>query len=173
MEAAAGCTRVLFVPGDLLDGELGPSFLDRDNVEIDTADDAEAALQHVQQSPPQLVVFRSRQGEHSVARFCQQLRAAAPDVRLLMVTDRLDQRPGDADDAACDAHLVSPVDSVQLISLMAELAEVKQRSHPRVPVDVLVHMEGFASEPDGVDSALGNGLTISEDRMVLESNRQL
>lgn len=171
MSADAETTRVLVVPHDLLERELGESFLDRQSLAVRSADTVETALEQVAQWQPDLVVFRSQLSGESIARFCQRLKGTAPTPRLLMLTDQLDETLGDADDASCDAHLVSPVSHTQLLDTMAELAGIDQRRAPRVSLDVLVHMDGFAG--DGVGSFLANGVDLSVDGMRLEANCQL
>jgi CheY-like chemotaxis protein len=164
---------MLVVPPDLVERELGESFPDRESLEVRSADTVETALQRVAEWKPDLVVFRSQLGGESIARFCQRLKGATPAPRLLMLTDQLDETLGDADDATCDAHLVSPVTHAQLLDTMAELAGIDQRRSPRVSLDVLVHMDGFAGDGDGVGSFLANGVDLSVDGMRIEANCQL
>ena len=100
------------------------------------------------------------------------MRALRPTPRLLVVTDHLPGTLHDPTDLACDAHLVSPVPAEQLLSTIAELIDVPRRRRERVPLDVLVHTEGFAFD-QAVDATLSTGVNLSEDGMLLEANRQL
>jgi hypothetical protein len=83
---------------------------------------------------------------------------------------------GEAVDALCDAHLVSPVDIEQLVSTIAELLELHVRRSTRAAIDALVHTEGFVTDKEpspSVDACLGTALNLSEDGLLLESGRSL
>ncbi len=155
----------------MLERELGESFLDRETLQVRSTNCVDEAVATVEAWKPHLVVFRSRLESRSVARFCQMLKSSTSPPTLLMVTDHLDDMLGDADDAVCDAHLVSPITEAQLLDTVAELAGIDQRRSARAAIDVLVHMDGFAG--DGVGSFLANGVNLSEDGMRVEANCQL
>ncbi|MFI5306635.1 MAG: hypothetical protein ACHQ53_04735, partial [Polyangiales bacterium] len=157
-------TRILIVPDGLLGEELGESFLDRHSLAVRGSADAAQALAMAELWRPHLVVF----GSELQAELSDFYRALAPAARssapkLIMVTDRLLEERGDAADAVYDAHLISPLDLDQLLSTMAELIDIPQRRSNRVPIDVLVHTEGFADEGAPVDSALASAQSMSEE----------
>lgn len=169
-------TRILFVPADLLGPEIGESFLDRESLSVRSVTSWAEALAVSDAWAPHLVVFRSEFEDEAAPRFCQRVLAETrkPRPKLLMVTDRVrPERVLAAADAACDAHLVSPISIDQLLETIAELIDLKQRRFDRVPLDVLVHTEGFAEENAAVDSTLSTGISVSEEGMMIEASRQL
>jgi CheY-like chemotaxis protein len=167
----------LIVPSDLLTYELGETLLDRDSLAVRAARGAQEALTINTTWRPHLVVLRSRIDGRTVAALCRSLKQARPECppRLLLLTDSIiPQGMNEAADTPCDAHLVSPVDTTQLLKTIAELLEVRQRRSSRAPIDSLVHTEGFAGERDApVDAGLGTAINVSEDGMLLESSRPL
>jgi DNA-binding response OmpR family regulator len=167
--------RILFVPGDLLVPELRESFLKRESIGVATAESWSDALAEVATFRPHLIVLRSELDGDSAVPFCQQLqrelRHHAP--KLLLVTERLRADLGDTVDAASDAHLVGPLGVPQLLSTMAELLGLHRRRGPRVPIDVLVHTEGFSDEGAAVDSTLSTAIMLSEDSVLIEASRML
>lgn len=168
-------TRILFVPGDWVGPTRGPSFLDRACLAVRSAATLAEARDLVDSWSPHLIALRSELDSNLAARFCRDVRgeqgARAP--RLLMVTDYVQGVVRDAEDLACDAHLVSPVDPQQLLSTIAELIGLRERRGPRVPLDALVHTQGFADEGSAIEATLSSGLEISEDGMLIEASRQL
>lgn len=165
-------TRILVVPDGLLGPELGETFLDRHSLVARTAKDATQGLTVAELWRPHLIVFRSAPIE-DVKRFCA-LRAApgTPVPKLIMITDHLQEADAPAD-AACDAHLVSPLAVEQLLSTIAELIDIPRRRCERVPIDVLVHTEGFDDGSAELDSTLSSALGLSEEGMLIEASRQL
>jgi DNA-binding response OmpR family regulator len=163
--------RILIVPDGLLGAELGESFLDRQSLSVRTAKDTTQGLSMAELWRPHLIVFRSNPREDAERFGVLKSIAGEPAPKLIMVTDRLQGTEAPAD-AACDAHLVSPLDVDQLLSTIAELIDLPRRRCERVPIDVLVHTEGFASgtEPD---ATLSSALAVSEEGMLLEASRQL
>jgi CheY-like chemotaxis protein len=166
-------TRVLFVPTKLLAPELDLIFQDRGSLELQSAVGYRDALAVASWWKPDLIVLSSEIDGEDALDFCQtvrsQTRASPP--RLLMITEHLD---GELDiDVPSDAHLVSPVAVEQLLATIAELTGVNQRGLPRVPLEVLVHTEGFADEGATSDTTLSTGIALSEDCMMLEASRQL
>ena len=167
--------RILFVPSDLLGPELCDTFLKRDSVALRSADRWDEAFASIGTFRPDLVVLRSElEGEGAVP-FCRrvrrEMRHRAP--KLLMVTERLRDDLGDMVDAASDAHLVGPLATDQLLSTMAELLGLHRRRSPRVPIDVLVHTEGFSDEGSPVDSTLSTATMLSEESVQIEASRML
>jgi hypothetical protein len=120
------------------------------------------------------VVLRSRLGTTPVSMFCRSLKRDGQQQgpKIIMLTDHIGHSMDDATEAAADAHLVSPVEQEQLLSTIAILLGVKQRRAQRVPLEVLVHTEGFVKD-GAVDSTLANAVSLSEDGMVIESNCHL
>jgi CheY-like chemotaxis protein len=167
-------TRILVLPDDLLGPELGESFLDRRSLAVRAAKAPKEAIAIAEIWHPHLIVFRSQSSAGATAELSRALRgASSPPPKLLMLTDRVSESLGGSDDAECDAHLISPVDLEQLLATVAELVDIPQRQSPRVPIDVLVHTEGFAEEGAAVDGTLSTALALSEDGMLLEASRQL
>jgi CheY-like chemotaxis protein len=168
--------RVLIVPDDLLSNELGGTLLDRQSLKVRAASTAREAIAINAAWQPSLIVMRSRVNGEPVNALCQTLlrgRQAGPP-HLVLVTDSVGEQMGEAADAMCDAHLVSPVELPQLLSTIAELLQLKARRSMRAPIDALVHTEGFAADKDApVDAGPGNALNVSEDGMLLESARPL
>ncbi len=168
--------RVLIVQSDLLADELGETLLDRDSLHVRAARGAVDALSINASWQPHLIVLRSRMEGHAVGPLCCSLKLSRADSppRLLLLTDSIAQGMTEAAETPCDAHLVSPVDTAQLLKTIAELLEVRQRRSSRAPIDSLVHTEGFAGERDApVDVGLGTAINVSEDGMLLESSRPL
>ena len=168
--------RVLVVPDDLLANELGGTLLDRQSLRVRAASSAVEAIAINTAWQPSLIVMRSRVSGEPVTQLCRTLlrdrRENQP--HLVLVTDSIGEHMGEAADALCDAHLVSPVELPQLLSTIAELLQVKARRSLRAPIDALVHTEGFAGDNDApVDVGPGNALNVSEDGMLLESARPL
>lgn len=157
--------------------ELGESLLDRGSLAVRAAQDGRDALAINAEWRPHLIVLRTRIDGRAVAPLCKSLKQSRSDSppRLLLVTDSIaPESMGEAADAACDAHLVTPVDAPQLLKTIAELLEVRQRRSSRAPIDSLVHTEGFAGDRDApVDAGLGTAINVSEDGMLLESSRPL
>jgi CheY-like chemotaxis protein len=169
-----GLSRVLFVPDDLLTGELRESFLDRESFLVRTASDADTALAMAEVWRPSLVVFRSDLEGVRISDFCARLRnARSAPPKLVMLTEQVGDALNDAVDASSDCHLISPVDNAQLLATIATLLEVAQRQRPRATLETLVHADGFASVQDGDGPTMGNSLDVSEDGMLIECNRQL
>jgi DNA-binding response OmpR family regulator len=169
-----GPARVLFVPDDLLTGELRDSFLDRTGIQARTADGPATALAMAELWRPSVVVFRSDLSGVRVSEFCERMRAAELDrpAKLVMLTEHF----GDIDDAldaSCDSHLISPVETHQLLDTIATLLDVAQRRTPRALLETLVQTKGFSDLEGANDPTLGNSINVSEDGMLLESNRQL
>ena len=167
-------TRILIVPDGLLGPELGESFLDRQSLSVRTASDGAQAVAVAEVWRPNLIVFRS-EFRSEVDRFCRELETQRrrSEPKLLMLTDQLHPGQLDAADDVYDAHLISPVGVEQLLSTIAELVDVTQRRCARVPLDVLVHTEGFADADAAVDSTLSSALSVSEESILLEASRQL
>jgi hypothetical protein len=164
----------LVVPDDLLGPELGESFLDRASLAVRTAKTPKEAMAIAQIWHPHLIVFRSQPSATASSELAQALRATGtPAPRLLMLTDRVTESLSGTEDVACDAHLISPVDLDQLLATVAELVDIPRRRSGRVPIDVLVHTEGFADDGAAVDGTLSTALSLSEDGMLLEASRQL
>jgi CheY-like chemotaxis protein len=165
--------RIVIVPDGLLGPELGETFLDRQSIAVRTARDAEQALAMAELWRPHLIVFRS-QPRADVGRFCALKTLDARHApKLLMVTDRLDEGRDEAADALCDAHLISPLAVEQLLATIAELVDIRRRRCERVPIDVLVHTEGFAESGSAVDATLSSALGVSEESMLIEASRAL
>lgn len=166
---------MLFVPDDLLTGELKESFLDRESFLVRTASDADTALAMADVWRPSLVVLRSDLAGIRVSDFCNRLRVArnATAPKLVMLTEQLGNAIDDAVDAAADCHLICPVDTEQLLHTIAALLEVAQRRSPRAALDTLVQTQGFPNAEGERDATLGNCLNVSEDGMLLECTRQL
>ncbi len=167
--------RILFVPSDLLVPDLSATFLKRESIGLRSANGWDEAFASIATFRPDLVVLRSDlEGEGAVP-FCRrvrrELRQRAP--KLLLVTERLRDDLGDMADAASDAHLVGPLSADQLLSTMAELLGLHRRRAQRVPIDVLVHTEGFSDEGSAVDATLSTAIMLSEDSMVIEASRML
>ncbi len=167
-------TRILVLPDGLLGPELGESFLDRRSLSLRSAGDVAEALAIAELWRPNLVVF-SAELRAEVGSFFAGLRGNGrrEPPKLLMVTDRLHEHQALVADAACDAHLVSPLDVDQLLSTIAELLGIERRSCERVPIDVLVHTEGFVGEGAAVDSGLASTLSLCEESILVEASRQL
>jgi CheY-like chemotaxis protein len=164
--------RIVIVPDGLLGPELGESFLDRQSIAVRTARDAGQALAMAEHWRPHLIVFRSQPRE-DVRRFCALKALDTGHIpKLVMVTDRLEEARDQAD-AGCDAHLISPLAVEQLLATIAELVDIRRRRCQRVPIDVLVHTEGFAESGAAVDATLSSALGVSEESMLLEASRQL
>ncbi|HEX7478082.1 MAG TPA: PilZ domain-containing protein [Polyangiales bacterium] len=172
---ARGLARVLFVPHDLLSGELRESFLDRESFLVRTAVDADTALAMAEVWRPSLVVFRSELDGIRVSDFCLRMRAArsAAAPKLVMLTEQVTGSMDDVVEAGSDCHLISPVDNTQLLDTIAALLEVAQRRSPRAALDTLVHARGFAETDSSSGATLANCLNVSEDGMLLECNHQL
>jgi CheY-like chemotaxis protein len=169
-------TRILFVPDEVLTAALGSSFAQRRSVAFRSAQSAAQALAVVATWRPQLIVFRNQLEAAAAAQFCRALVSdgSAHGAKLLMITEALqDGDFGELASAGADAHLVSPVDPAQLHATIGELLTVKRRAGARVPIDALVHTEGFESDGGSVDAALGAALWLNEDGMVIEANRHL
>lgn len=168
-------SRVLIVPEDLLSHELGGTLLGRQSLSVRTASSAVEAIGINAAWHPSLIVMRSRVSAE-IGQLCQTLLRARIDSapHLVLVTDSVGERIGEAADALCDAHLVSPVEAPQLLSTIAELLQLRARRSMRAPIDALVHTEGFEGDSDApVDVGPGNALNVSEDGMLLESARPL
>ena len=161
---------MLIVPDDLLAAELGESFLDRGSFGVRVAATAEQALTIARLARPSLVVFRDGVPDMALAPFCRELRKAC-NAKLLMLTEQIGDPALAQAEELCDAHLISPVETKQLLDTIAELLEVAQRRTRRVPLEVLVHTEGLVDGDDAVDTTLANGINISEDGMRLEASR--
>jgi CheY-like chemotaxis protein len=170
-----GLSRILFVPDDLLTGEVRESFLDRASFLVRTANDADAALAMAEIWRPSLVVFRSDLDGVRASDFCQRLRnARLPKTpKLMMVTEQFGSGHEDAAGAACDCHLISPVNNEQLLITIAALLEVQRRRSPRAALETLVQAQGFLTVEGKSEPTLGNCVNVSEDGMLLECNRQL
>ena len=154
----------------------GKSFLDRSSLEVRKVTDNAVALATVALWQPHLIVFRADPSGEEAWRFCHTLKTEPRGTlmpKLLMVTDQVLLAQQQAFETAYDAHLISPVDVEQLLYTMAEILNIPRRVRPRVPLDVLVHTEGFAEPGLTVDAMLANSLTVSEDGMLLEAGRQL
>jgi DNA-binding response OmpR family regulator len=167
--------RILFVPSDLRVPEMDDTFLQRKGVALRCADSWSTALAEVQMFRPHLVVLRSELEGAAALPFChrvrRELREQAP--KLLLVTERLRADPSNGVDAAADAHLVGPIGSDQLLSTIAELLGLHHRRFPRVPIDVLVHTEGFSDESSPVDATLSTAIMLSEESVLIEASRML
>jgi CheY-like chemotaxis protein len=167
--------RVLIVPDDLLSHELGGTLLDRQSLRVRAAQTAAEARAINLAWLPSLVVMRSRINGEPVGKLCEALRRdrGGGEPHLVLVTDSIGDM-GEAADAICDAHLVSPIELPQLLSTIAELLQVRARRSMRAPIDALVHTEGFAGDKDApVDVGPGTALNVSEDGMLIESARPL
>jgi DNA-binding response OmpR family regulator len=166
---------VLFVPGDIVTGELNESFLDRRSMAVRTAGNADEALLMADAWQPSLVVMRSDLTGQRVSDFCSRLRALRPSQKpkMILLTEKLDGDLDDAADAGCDCHLISPVETNQLLDTIAALLELAQRRAPRASLDTLVHTSGFSDLDARTDAAFANCINISEDGMLIEHNRQL
>lgn len=167
--------RVLIVPDDLLSHELGGTLLDRQSLRVRAAPTAAEARAINVAWLPSLVVMRSRINGEPVGKLCEALRRdrGGGEPHLVLVTDSIGDM-GEAADAICDAHLVSPIELPQLLSTIAELLQVRARRSMRAPIDALVHTEGFAGDKDApVDVGPGTALNVSEDGMLIESARPL
>ena len=167
--------RVLIVPDDLLSHELGGTLLDRQSLRVRAAQTAAEALAINLAWLPSLIVMRSRIHGEPVGKLCETLRRnrGGGEPHLVLVTDSIGDM-GEAADAICDAHLVSPIELPQLLSTIAELLQVRARRSMRAPIDALVHTEGFAGDKDApVDVGPGTALNLSEDGMLIESARPL
>jgi hypothetical protein len=156
----------------LLDPEPGESFLDRASLTLRSAPGLDEALVLAGGWSPHLIVLHGKPQTDEARMFCANVRALRPVPRLLLVTEHLPGDTHDPTEVPCDAHLVSPVAFEQLLSTIAELVDVRRRRHERVPLDVLVHTEGFAFD-QAVDATLSTGVNLSEDGMLVEANRQL
>lgn len=167
--------RVLIVPDDLLTHELGGTLLDRQSLRVRAAHTAAEAIAINTAWLPSLIVMRSRVNGEPVGKLCETLRRDRGDgePHLVLVTDSVGDM-GEAADAICDAHLVSPIELTQLLSTIAELLQVRARRSTRAPIDALVHTEGFGADKDApVDVGPGTALNVSEDGMLIESARPL
>lgn len=168
--------RVLIVPDDLLEHELGGTLLDRQSLRVRAARTLADALAINGAWLPSLIVLRSRVGGVPATELCRTLLRARPHQppHLVLVTDSVGEQMGEAADALCDAHLVSPVELPQLLSTIAELLQLRARRSMRAPIDALVHTEGFAGDEGApVDVGPGTALNVSEDGMLIESARPL
>ena len=161
------------MPTALLASERTGTFLDRESLEVRTAAGYGDALRTAADWTPHLIVLRSEIGGRDALEFCRAVRTRLrkPAPKLLMVTERL--RTMAQPDVPCDSHLVSPVSAQQLLDTIAELLDLAQRRAERVPLDVLVHTEGFADDGSAVDSTLSSGVLLSEDGMLIEAGHQL
>jgi CheY-like chemotaxis protein len=167
--------RVLIVPDDLLSHELGGTLLDRESLRVRAAQTAAEAIAINMAWLPSLIVMRSRVNGEPISKLCEVLRRDRRDSppHLVLVTDSVGDM-GEAADAICDAHLVSPIELPQLLSTIAELLQVRARRSLRAPLDALVHTEGFAADKDApVDVGPGTALNLSEDGILIESARPL
>ena len=162
---------LLFVPNDVLTGDLRESFLDRGSFTVRMASTAGEALEMADLWRPSLVLFKSDLGEISVPEFCQRVRMKCrnEEMRLLMLTDTVGEVSQHAEYAGYDAHLISPVQPRQLLHTIAALLDVRERRAPRVGLEVLVRAEGFAESPSGDDDSLATSINISENGMLLEA----
>jgi DNA-binding response OmpR family regulator len=172
--AEAATFAILIVPETLLQGEYGPSFLDRAGFRIRTAASHEEALRIADAWPPDLIVMGSAVEGGTPAEVCARLRArAGPRVKLLLISDSVDasEGPGDgasATDGVPDANLVEPVDPGQLLATVAELLEVSPRRAPRVAARFLASLSG-ALEDEARPRVFANVLSLSESGVRLES----
>jgi CheY-like chemotaxis protein len=169
-------TRILFVPDEVLAGALRSSFLQHRSVALRSVHNPSHALAVAASWRPQLVVFRSQLEAAAAAHFCRALIADAGThgCKLLLITEALqDADFAELAAAGADAHLVSPVEPPQLLATIAELLALDRRAGPRVPVEALIHTEGFDADGASVDATLSSALCVSEDGMVLESSRHL
>lgn len=173
LPSADDLTRILIVPANLIrpDG----SFLKRKTISVHMVHDNAQALLAAERWLPHLIVFRADATGEEAWHFCRVLKKTLRDPmpKLLMVTDQVLLDRQQAFEAAYDAHLISPISEGQLLSTMAELLDIKERRMPRVPLDVLVHTEGFDAGGSAIDSSLCNALAVSEEGMMVEASRQL
>jgi DNA-binding response OmpR family regulator len=165
-------TRILIVPDGLLGTDLRETYLDRQSLTVKTAEDAKQGLTMAELWRPHLIVFRGEPGEDKNRFAALRPELDGPGPKLIMVTDRL-QEHGGAADAACDAHLVGPLVPEQLLATIAEVLDIPRRRSERVPIDVLVHTEGFEGDVAEPSSTLSSGLFVSEEGMLVEASRQL
>lgn len=83
---------------------------------------AEEALASLRSNPPQLVVVDGHLGGTSGYDLCQQIKAAAPQVKVMLLTSK--QRPFDPAKAAAvgvDDHFDKPFDSTKFLDKLSQL----------------------------------------------------
>ncbi|HEY3356776.1 MAG TPA: PilZ domain-containing protein [Polyangia bacterium] len=171
--ADAATFAILIVPGTLLQGEFGPSFLDRACFRVRTAETAEEALRIARVWPPDLLVIGSSLEGGPPARVCARARQqAAAGLKVLLISESVDPSDGPgaggADEALPDAHLVEPVDPDELLATVAALLDVSARRAPRVAVEFLASLSGVL-EDGARPSVYVNVLSLSESGVRLES----
>ncbi len=164
--------RVLVVPDQIIQGEIGATFFDRRSFGVRSAHEASEALGIASAWRPDLIVLRSDLAGASVRDFCLLVRAKLPRVKLLIVYEMLGDDASDQLDGLCDSRLLPPVSPEQLLDTAAELLAVRTRRAPRVPVDTLVHLIGFGLQASA-EGGLANAIDVSELGMLLEAGAQL
>ncbi len=164
--------RVLVVPDQIVPGEIGATFFDRRSFGVRSACDATEALGIASAWRPDLIVLRSDLPGGAPRDFCLLVRAKLPRTQLLIIDELIGHPHADALDGLCDARLLQPVTAVQLLSTAAELLGIPTRRAPRVPVDTLVHLQGFSLTTD-TQGTLANAINVSELGMLLEAGAHL
>jgi len=164
--------RVLVVPDQIVHGEIGATFFDRRSFGVRAAHDAMEALGIASAWRPDLIVLRGDLPGGAARDFCLLVRAKLPRTMLMIIDEVVGHPNADALDGLCDARLLQPVTAEQLLNTAAELLAVRTRRAPRVPVDTLVHLQGFGLTTD-TQGTLANAINVSELGMLLEAGAQL
>ena len=114
---------------------------------------AEEALASLRSNPPQLVVVDGHLGNSNGYDLCQQIKAAAPGVKVILLSSK--QRPFDAAKAATvgiDDHFDKPFDSTKFLDKLAQLelsapAEPAPVAQVKAPAVVPVAAAAVAAVP--------------------------
>ncbi len=83
---------------------------------------AEEAMASLKESPPQLVVVDGHLGRSSGYELCRQIKAAAPQVKVMLLSSK--QRPYDAGQgsaAGVDEHFDKPFDSTKFLDKLGQI----------------------------------------------------
>jgi CheY-like chemotaxis protein len=166
--------KILIVPQNLLQVELGSSFLDRKSLSVRAAATAEAAYAVVARWQPALVVFGSALPGVELQEFCARVRceAGSSPVRLLMLSSRAWAESHDAAGLPCDAHLLIPARTHDLLRTLAGLLDLRERRATRVPFRVLAQAVGLA-QSNTAATVLVNTVTMSEVGLLVEAPEPL
>ncbi len=166
--------KILIVP-DVLQLELGGSFLDRRSFKVRAATSAEEALAIATAWKPALIMFASTLPDMSATVFTRTVneRPELRDTRLLMVTMEIGREPEPPMAEPPDAHLVQPIDQAQLLESVGVLLNVEVRRGDRVRVELLAQVESTVEGDDDPQQMMANVLTLSPSGMLIECERHL
>ena len=135
---------ILIPPDESIRQALEHSFLHRGAFEIITANSGEEAMKIIEESDPVLAILDLDMEGLSGDACCREVKQdpfLSDTPMALIATSAHPSLLERCQTSGCDAILVKPIDTRELLTTLCQMLEIKLRGEPRVEVSLAAHLQ--------------------------------